>query len=558
MQNAVQIEKVSPPDDQAKGSEVITKGTDGAGQLTGVKLWSVVAGLGLAAFLMSMGGSIVATAVPRITNYFHSIADIGWYGSAYLLASCAMQPLTGQLYTHFRSKHVFISFLVIFETGSVICGASQSSNMLIIGRAVAGASGAGLLNGAITIIRAAASKQQRPFIVGILSAVAATGSVSGPLIGGALTEERSWRWCFYINPFSGAFTALVLIVLPIPEQRKKDVRRSALVPTLKKIDFPGFALFAPAVVMCLLALEWGGHKYPWSSATIIGLLCGAFCTFCIFLAWEHHKEDAAMISLKVFRTRVVHLGCATLFFQFGTLLVLSYYLPLWFQVIKGATPEMSGVMTLPTLVSQALASVLAGKLVSKIGYYTPFALGGSILAAIGSGLMTTFVPSTGAGKWIGYQIMTGTGRGMVIQMPLTAVNDLISSDDVASAVAILVFCQYFGGALLLALGQTVFLARIGPALERFAPSVSTEALINAGATNIRTVVPAAELNAVLLAYNRALTQTFVSRGLPWPWRYQSLTHVQYLTTGASCVAFLTSFGLGWKRIEKDKKGMALE
>lgn len=339
-----------------------------------------------------------------------------------------------------------------------------------------------------------------------------------------MTEERSWRWCFYINPFPGAFTAFVLAILPIPEQRKKTVTRSTLIPTLKKIDLPGFALFAPAVIMCLLALEWGGHRYPWDSATIIGLFCGAFGTFCVFLTWEHRRGSTAMISLKVFRRRVVYLACSTLFFQFGTLVVLSYYLPIWFQVIKGASPEMSGVMTLPTLVSQAIASILAGKLVSMIGYYTPFALGGSMLAAIGSGMMTRFLPSTGAGEWIGYQIMTGAGRGMVIQMPVTAINDLLSGDDVASAVAVLVFCQYFGGALLLALGQTAFLARLAAALEHFAPNVSPQALINAGATNIRAVVPAAELDGVLSAYNRALTQTFVSLDRDWACRYQSLIY----------------------------------
>lgn len=522
MQNAAQVEKHSPPNDHGSDPEVVNRETDGIGPLTGVKLWSTVIGLGLVAFLMGISGSIVATAIPRITNHFHSIADIGWYGSAYFLASCALQPLTGQLYTHFPSKYVFISFLAVFEIGSVMGGAAESSDMLILGRAIAGAGGAGLLNGAITIVRAAVPKQQRPFIVGIISGIAATGSVSGPLIGGALTEEKSWRWCFYINPFPGALTAFVMAILPIPEQRKKTVTRSDLIPTLKKIDFAGFALFAPAIIMCLLALEWGGHKYPWDSPTTIGLFCGAFGMFCVFLSWEHRRGSTAMISLQTCRRRVVCLGCSTLFFQFGTLLVLSYYLPIWFQVIKGASPEMSGVMTLPTLVSVAIASILAGKLVSITGYYTPFAIGGSMLAAIGSGLMTRFLPSTGAGKWIGYQIMTGTGRGMVIQMPITAINDLLSGDDVASAIAVLVFCQYFGGALLLALGQTVFLARLGSALERFAPEVSAQVLINAGATNVRTVVPAAELDGVLLAYNRALTETFVSLEHIWACRYRSL------------------------------------
>lgn len=136
-----------------------------------------------------------------------------------------------------------------------------------------------------------------------------------------------------------------------------------------------------------------------------------------------------------------------------------------------------------------------------------------MLTAIGSGMMTTFIPSTSTAKWIDYQIMTGTGRGMVMQMPLTTINDLLSVEDVASAVAILVFCQYFGGAFFLSLGQTVFLARLGSALQRFAPNVRAQDLINAGATNIRTAVLAAELKGVIL--DRCTTVTRLHSRSSW-------------------------------------------
>jgi hypothetical protein len=138
--------------------------------------------------------------------------------------------------------------------------------------------------------------------------------------------------------------------------------------------------------------------------------------------------------------------------------------------------------------------------------------------------------------------MTGTGRGMVTQMPLTAINDLLRADDFASAIAIPVFCQYFGGALLLSLGQTVFLGQLGLALQRFAPNVRAEDLINAGATNVRTIVPAVELNGVILAYNRALTQ-----------RSLRLTSIQYLTIAASCHRIPDELWTRGKRWRKTRK-----
>jgi hypothetical protein len=130
------------------------------------------------------------------------------------------------------------------------------------------------------------------------------------------------------------------------------------------------------VAMCLLALEPGGDHYPWNSSTIIGLLCGASSLFCFFLIWEHHKGGTATIPLMMFRGRVVSLGCSTMFLQFGALLLLTYWLPIWFQVVKGEGPDMSGVMILPILTSQALSSTISGKLVSTVGHYTPFALEG--------------------------------------------------------------------------------------------------------------------------------------------------------------------------------------
>ncbi|KAJ9297656.1 hypothetical protein DTO271G3_4431 [Paecilomyces variotii] len=478
--------------------------------LTGIKLYVLFAAVLFSTFLMALNGSIVSTAIPQITSHFKSLDDIGWYGSAYLVATCCLQPLAGKFYTHFPIKQTYITFSVIFFIGSVICGSATSSKMLIAGRAVQGIGGAGLLNGAFTTIAAAAPKDKKPMLVGAGMGISTLGSVIGPLIGGAFTQHVSWRWCFYINLPPGGLAILILSTLSIPEQmEKRPVWINLKNIVTEELDLIGFSLFAPACVMFLLAMIWGGTTYPWKSSTIIGLFCGAFATLLM-----------------------------------GAVLLLSYYLPIWFQVVKNASPTMSGVMILPTAIAQVLGAVLAGKFVELIGYCTAWALFGCTLSSIGAGLMTTFLPSTGAGPWIGYQILMGTGRGSVLQMPITAIQNLLPAQDVAIASSQVFFFQYLGGAIFLAVGETIFTNSLRSSLQTYAPKVDAQTIINAGASGVRTTAPSADLADVLLAYNHALVHTF------------------YLALGGSAASFLTSFGMGWQRIprkaakKKDEKGSA--
>ncbi|KAJ9195498.1 hypothetical protein DTO164E3_6811 [Paecilomyces variotii] len=502
-------------------------------RLTGIKLYILFAAVLFSTFLMALNGSIVSTAIPQITSHFKSLDDIGWYGSAYLVSTCCLQPLAGKFYTHFPIKQTYITFSVIFFIGSVICGSATSSKMLIAGRAIQGIGGAGLLNGAFTTIAAAAPKDKKPMLVGAGMGISTLGSVVGPLIGGAFTQHVSWRWCFYINLPPGGLAILILSTLSIPEQmEKRPVWINLKNIVTEELDLIGFALFAPACVMFLLAMIWGGTTYPWRSSTIIGLFCGAFATLLVCVAWVMYRGDKAMIPPNIARKRLVIFGCFTSCFQMGAVLLLSYYLPIWFQVVKNASPTMSGVMILPTAIAQILGAVLAGKFVELIGYCTAWALFGCTLSSIGAGLMTTFLPSTGAGPWIGYQILMGTGRGSVLQMPITAIQNLLPAQDVAIASSQVFFFQYLGGAIFLAVGETIFTNGLRSSLQTYAPNVDAQTIINAGASGVRSTAPPADLAAVLLAYNHALVHTF------------------YLALGGSAASFLTGFGMGWQRIPR--------
>ncbi|EXJ66452.1 uncharacterized protein A1O5_10604 [Cladophialophora psammophila CBS 110553] len=509
------------------------KETDGAKRLLRRQVYILFAAVFVSTFLMALNGSIIATAIPKITTHFNSLEDIGWYGSAYLVATCALQPLVGRVYTHFPTKHTYVMFTSIVSVGALVCATAGSSKALIIGRAVQGCGGAGVINGAFAIIAAAASKEDRPLFIGIAVSLTSIGTIVGPLVGGALTQDVSWRRCFYINlPLSGLVICAFLL-LPIPEQVKKQPVRSNLKAIItKELDLVGFTIFAPACVMFLLAMIWGGNQYRWNPSVIIGLFCGALGAFIMFAAWEVFKGEKAMIPPALARNRLVVFGCFTSFLQVGALLSLSYDLPIWFQVVKDESPVMSGVMVLPTAIAQAIGSIMAGKLVQVIGYCTPWALFGCVLTSIGSGLMTTFAPSTGAGPWIGYQILTGTGRGSVVQMPITAIQNFLPAKEVSIATSQVFFWQYLGGSVFLAISETIFTNTLRSSLKTYAPGVNPESIIEVGACAVRSSVPGDELDGVLRAYNHAVVSTF------------------YLAVGASTAAFLTSIGMGFQRLSK--------
>ncbi|KIW54804.1 hypothetical protein PV05_07139 [Exophiala xenobiotica] len=527
-------------------SPPLEKQTTGGPQMSVWELTVLFGAVFFSVFLMALNGSIVATAIPRITSHFKSLEDIGWYGSASLISTCCLQPLVGKIYTHFPIKHTYVTFMSIFTIGSVIAGAATSSNMLIGGRAVQGVGAAGMINGAFTTIASSAPENQKPMFTGVGMALATVGQVIGPTIGGALTQNVSWRWCFYINLPPAGVVLLVLMTINIQEQtEKKPVRSNWKHIVTSELDLIGFGLFAPASAMLLLAVIWGGNKFAWDSSTIIGLFCGSFITYIIFAAWQIHRGEKAMIPPRIIRKKLVVAGCATNFLVMASNLSLSYYLPLWFQVVKDASPTMSGVDLLPTAIAQSFGALAAGRFVQVLRYCAPWAIFGCMISAVGSGLMTTFTPSTGTGVWIGYQILVGTGRASVFQMPLTAIQGFLPKKEQAMATSQVFFFQYLGGTIFLALAETIFTSSLRSALHHDAPGVDAERVIDAGASAVRSVVTKAALPGVLQAYNHAIVDTF------------------YLAVGGTCGAFFVCFGLGWQKLpqketKKNDKGEGLE
>lgn len=408
----------APAGDAGEPTEGDSK--DGTGNITGVPLVLALTALNLSTVLVLLDNSILRTAAPTITNEFHSVQDIGWYVSSYQLALSALQPMTGKLFAHLPNKQTYIAAVLLFELGSLICALSTGTDMLIGGRAIAGLGASGLFNGALTIIAALVPLRRRPAVTGLLMGVGQLGLVGGPLVGGALTQYTTWRWCFYINLTIGGGAALALAAVRIPEQVPKPPFREFVTQTglWRRLDLAGTALLVPAVVMLLLALHYGGGgEYPWGSAVVVGLFCGAGAAGALFVAWEWRVGGKdAMVPLGLFRERVVVAGCLTNLCLFSCTFITSYFLPLYFQSVRGASPFTAGVHVLPTIISQLVAAVVSGFAVSKLGFYLPWAILSAVLSSVGAGLISTWTVGTSTGAWIGYQIILGIGRGAGMQM----------------------------------------------------------------------------------------------------------------------------------------------
>ncbi|KAE8373408.1 major facilitator superfamily domain-containing protein [Aspergillus bertholletiae] len=481
----------------------------------------------LAIFLVALDRTIIATAIPRITDTFHSLGDIGWYGSAYLLTCCSFQLVFGRIYTFYSAKWVFLGAVLLFELGSAICGAAPTSTAFIVGRAIAGMGASGLMSGSVVIIVYIAPLHKRPMYTGLIGAVFGISSVIAPLMGGAFTENVSWRWCFYINlPIGAVAMAIIALILKLPNPPHSSL------PTRKrlaKLDPIGTAVFLPGMICLLLALQWGGTTYAWSNGRVIALLVVAGILLLSFTGIQAWRQDSATVPPRIFLQRSILSGTWYMFTLNGAMMAILYYLPIWFQAIKDASAVKSGLMTLPMIIGLVVGSIVAGAGVSKSGYYSPFMIVASILMAVGSGLLTTFTTTTGHSRWIGYQACFGLGLGLGMQQPAVAAQTVLPGPDVSTGISLVFFAQYFGGALWISVANNVFANCLTRNVAGIA-GVDAADVARVGATALRQAVSEEQLALILPGYNSAVVRAF------------------YIGVACACATVIGALAMEWKNM----------
>jgi EmrB/QacA subfamily drug resistance transporter len=465
----------------------------------------LMSGLMTGMLLAALDQTIVGTALPTIVGELGGINHYSWVVTAYLLASTASTPLYGKISDLYGRRPVFLFSIGTFLVGSLLAGLSQNMTQLIITRGIQGLGAGGLMTLAFTIISDVVSPRERGRYQGLFGAVFGLASVAGPLVGGYFAETN-WRWIFYINvPL--AILAIVIcyhVMRLIPFQRREHA-----------IDWLGAGLLVAGVSCLLLALSWGGTEYDWDSSVIIGLFVAGAVLAVLFLIQESRVPEP-ILPLGLFRRPTFALANAAGFVlglvMFGSII----FIPLYLQIVKGASPTRSGLLMLPMMAGIIVTSVLSGRAMSRIGRYKWFPVAGSVVLLVGMLLFTQL--HVGTSLWIAfvYLVVIGVGLGLCMQSLILAVQNGVDLRDLGAGTSAATFFRSLGGSFGVAILGTVLSSRLNSGLAERLPAAiaqlpppQRDQVIASGGANISINEPARIL-ALPEPVRIAIQESFVS------------------------------------------------
>ncbi|TVY84250.1 Efflux pump roqT [Lachnellula suecica] len=468
-------------------AELTTAKEDRMYYSTRIMKFTIGVGLCLSVFCSNLDRSILGIATPKITTEFNSSEDIAWYGSAYLLTSCCSQLLFGKLYARYNIKWIFLASLGIFEVGSIFCAAAPSSNCLIAGRAVAGLGATGISTGALLIISCIMPLSERPNYIAAIGACMGISLVIGPFLGGVFTDKLTWRWCFWVNlPFGGLTLIIIFLLVKLPANtREQDTTWRDFVDN---IDLPGTVILLPSVVCLLLALQWGGSTYTWGSWQCIMLLCIFGVGSLVWCFIQVRQGGAATVPLGVLKRRSMLGSIWFAFCLFGMMFVQSYYIPIYFQAVKNDSAYRAGINLLGNTAAMTVFFIISGMLTSKIGYYVPSMIAGSIVSAVASGLMIGYYVTTGTGYWVTSLILSGIGFGLGAQQCMMVPQAVLEGDDIALGTSVIMFAETISGTIFLAISQRIFENKLIYELFLHTPTVSPSVVIASGVSSLQSAM----------------------------------------------------------------------
>ena len=427
--------------------------TGDARVLTHRQILVVFSGLLLVMLLAALDSTIVATALPTIVGELGGLARLSWVVTAYLLAQTIVTPLYGKLGDLYGRKRVLQAAIVLFLAGSALCGMSGSMNQLIAFRALQGLGGGGLLVTTQAIVGDIVSPRERGRYQGIFGAAFGLASLLGPLIGGYFTTHWTWRWIFYINLPLGVF-ALAVLRATLPAQVPRDRPR---------LDYAGAGLLAIALAGIILTTDLGGTAFPWASLPVIAAGAVSLLAVAGFVAVESRAAEP-VLPLRLFASRDFTVAAVLGFIVGFSLFGAVAYVPVFLQVVTGASPTASGLQMVPMMAGMFATSIAAGQFVSRTGRYRVLPIAGLGIISAGMFGVTGLTAHTGTAAVVGAMLVVGVGLGLVMQVLVIAVQNAVDHRDLGVATSGTTLFRLIGGSLGTAALGVVFASRLAAGL----------------------------------------------------------------------------------------------
>jgi EmrB/QacA subfamily drug resistance transporter len=434
---------------------------------------AIIVGIMLAMFLGALDQTIVATALPTIGRHFGDLEQLSWVVTAYLLTGTAVTPLYGKLSDIYGRRAMMLTAIGIFVVGSIACALAPSMTALVLGRAVQGLGGGGLMALSQTIIADLVSPKERGRYQGYIGAVFATSSVGGPVLGGFLTEHLDWSLIFWINlPLGFAALGMTSSVL----------RRVPFRPRKHRLDVLGAVLMVIAAVALLLALSWGGRRYDWISLET-GALFATSMLFWGLFAWRLVSTREPFLPLTVLANPVVR--CATLAGSccMGTLVGMTVFAPLYFEVVHHLSASQSGLALIPMMGSTVLFSTLTGRAMTHVVHYKRMPLIGLTLGILAVAALSIWPAAMPLPLVLLAMTVAGAGFGSVFPISTVCMQNAVSHAHVGVATGAANFFRALISALVVAVLGAIVLGGLGggtgDAVEMLARAASSHALAHA-------------------------------------------------------------------------------
>lgn len=414
------------------------------------RLWLILGSLLLGMILSALDQTIVTTALPTIVGDLGGEMHLSWIISSYLLALTISAPLWGRLGDFYGRKRFFMGAIALFLIGSALSGLSGSLGTLVAFRFLQGLGGGGLIVNAQAILGDVIPPRERGKYQGLFGAAFGIATVAGPLLGGLLTQDASWRWVFYINLPLGA--AALLVAAAVLPPHEGAVHRA--------VDYVGGALLAAAVSCVVVDASLGGSTWGWVSLPSLAV---ALAGVVLLIAWGYSARDAtgAILPLRLFSHRAFSVSGAVCFVVGFALFGSISYLSVFLQVARGASPSSAGLELLPLVGGLVVTSTVSGRLISRSGRYKLFPIIGTAIMAVGFFLLSRLSVNTPTAELAAFMVITGVGLGSVLQTLVLIAQNGVDSGDTGIAVAGMTFFRSIGGSIGAAVFGSIFSALIG-------------------------------------------------------------------------------------------------